>query len=70
MAYGFMNIARTPSVQAYRGNRQYISTGNFKASDRACMVLVDYPRRARLKRIAQLERENASLRGKLNPDSL
>jgi predicted pyridoxine 5'-phosphate oxidase superfamily flavin-nucleotide-binding protein len=40
---------QTLAFADYRGNRQYISTGNFKANDRACMILVDYPRRARLK---------------------
>ena len=33
----------------YRGNRQYISTGNLAADDRACLFLMDYPHRARLK---------------------
>ena len=40
----------------YRGNRQYISTGNFKANDRACLILMDYPRRARLKIYAHVEK--------------
>jgi predicted pyridoxine 5'-phosphate oxidase superfamily flavin-nucleotide-binding protein len=48
---GFLKVLddQTLAFADYRGNRQYISTGNFKASDRACMILVDYPRRARLK---------------------
>lgn len=46
---------QTLAFADYRGNRQYISTGNFKASDRACMILVDYPRRARLKIYAHVE---------------
>lgn len=33
----------------YRGNRQYISTGNLLANNRACVIIVDYRRRARLK---------------------
>jgi predicted pyridoxine 5'-phosphate oxidase superfamily flavin-nucleotide-binding protein len=40
----------------YRGNRQYISTGNFAANDRACLFLVDYPRRARLKIYMHVEK--------------
>ena len=33
----------------YRGNRQYVSVGNLKASDRVSLILLDYPRRQRLK---------------------
>jgi predicted pyridoxine 5'-phosphate oxidase superfamily flavin-nucleotide-binding protein len=33
----------------FRGNRQYISTGNLMTSDRVALILVDYPRQARLK---------------------
>ncbi len=40
----------------YRGNRQYISAGNFAANDRACLFLIDYVRRARLKIYAHVER--------------
>src|SRR5262245_39047861 len=32
----------------YRGNRQYISTGNLAADNRACLFLMDYAHRARL----------------------
>jgi predicted pyridoxine 5'-phosphate oxidase superfamily flavin-nucleotide-binding protein len=46
---------QTLAFADYRGNRQYISTGNFKASDRACIILVDYPRRARLKIYAHVK---------------
>ncbi|MGV8935720.1 MAG: pyridoxamine 5'-phosphate oxidase family protein [Allorhizobium sp.] len=44
----------------YRGNRQYISTGNFAANDRASLILMDYPSRSRLKIYAHVE--------KLSPD--
>jgi predicted pyridoxine 5'-phosphate oxidase superfamily flavin-nucleotide-binding protein len=47
---------RTLAFVDYRGNRQYISTGNFRANDRACLILVDYPRRARLKIYAHVEK--------------
>jgi|tagenome__1003787_1003787.scaffolds.fasta_scaffold20822465_2 predicted pyridoxine 5'-phosphate oxidase superfamily flavin-nucleotide-binding protein len=33
----------------FRGNRQYISTGNLAHDSRAAMIFMDYPRRARLK---------------------
>ena len=48
---GFLKAVdnKTLAFADYRGNRQYISTGNFAANDRACLFLVDYPRRARLK---------------------
>jgi predicted pyridoxine 5'-phosphate oxidase superfamily flavin-nucleotide-binding protein len=39
----------------YRGNRQYISTGNLAADDRACLLLMDYRHRARLKIYAHVE---------------
>ena len=40
---------RTLAFADYRGNRQYISAGNLAANDRACLFLMDYTRRARLK---------------------
>jgi hypothetical protein len=39
----------------YRGNRQYISVGNLSADDRACLFLMDYPHRARLKIYVHVE---------------
>ena len=39
----------------YRGNLQYISTGNLAADHRACRFLTDYPHRARLKVYAHVE---------------
>jgi predicted pyridoxine 5'-phosphate oxidase superfamily flavin-nucleotide-binding protein len=47
---------RTLAFADYRGNRQYISTGNWAANDRACLFLMDYPRRARLKIYAHVEK--------------
>ena len=54
---GFLKLldARTLAFAHYRGNRQYISTGNLAANDRVCLFLMDYPRRARLKIYAQVE---------------
>jgi predicted pyridoxine 5'-phosphate oxidase superfamily flavin-nucleotide-binding protein len=46
---------RTLAFADYRGNRQYISTGNLAADDRACLFLMDYARRARLKIYAHVE---------------
>jgi uncharacterized protein len=39
----------------YRGNRQYISAGNLTSNDRACLFLMDYPNRARLKIYAHVD---------------
>lgn len=46
---------RTLAFADYRGNRQYISTGNVAAHDRVCLFLMDYPHRARLKIYARVE---------------
>ena len=55
---GFLKIIdhRTLAFADYRGNRQYISAGNFAANDRGCLFLMDYVRRARLKIYAYVER--------------
>jgi uncharacterized protein len=55
---GFLKVIdeETLAFADYRGNRQYISTGNFAANDRACLFLIDYPRRARLKIYAHVEK--------------
>jgi predicted pyridoxine 5'-phosphate oxidase superfamily flavin-nucleotide-binding protein len=54
---GFLKLIdeRTLAFADYRGNRQYISTGNLAANDRACLFLMDYTRRARLKIYARVE---------------
>jgi uncharacterized protein len=54
---GFLKVVdeRTLAFADYRGNRQYISTGNVAANDRACLFLMDYPRRARLKIYARVK---------------
>lgn len=48
---GFLKVIdeRTLAFADYRGNRQYISVGNTAENDRACLFLMDYARRARLK---------------------
>ena len=47
---GFLKLVddRTLAFAEYRGNRQYISTGNLAADNRACLFLMDYAHRARL----------------------
>ncbi|WEZ86025.1 pyridoxamine 5'-phosphate oxidase family protein (plasmid) [Rhizobium sp. 32-5/1] len=55
---GFLKVVdpQTMAFADYRGNRQYISAGNFAANDRACLFLMDYVRRTRLKVYVHVER--------------
>jgi len=48
---GFLKVVddQTLAFGDFSGNRQYISTGNINTNDRACLFLMDYRRRARLK---------------------
>ncbi|MEO1137878.1 MAG: pyridoxamine 5'-phosphate oxidase family protein [Pseudomonadota bacterium] len=48
---GFLKVLddKTIAYADYRGNRQYISTGNLKGDDRIALILVDYPNSARIK---------------------
>ncbi len=54
---GFLKLVddRTLAFADYRGNLQYISVGNLAANDRACLFLMDYARRARLKVYGHVE---------------
>jgi uncharacterized protein len=54
---GFLKVVdeKTLAFADYRGNLQYISTGNLAADHRACLFLMDYPHRARLKIYAHVE---------------
>jgi uncharacterized protein len=55
---GFLKVVddQTLAFADYRGNRQYISTGNIAANDKVCLFLMDYPHRARLKIYAHAEK--------------
>ena len=48
---GFLKVIdeTTLAFPDFRGNRQYISLGNVVADNRVAMILMDYPRRRRLK---------------------
>src|SRR5580700_3599195 len=48
---GFLKVIddHTLAFADLRGNKQYISTGNLLTDDRVALILVDYPRQARLK---------------------
>jgi predicted pyridoxine 5'-phosphate oxidase superfamily flavin-nucleotide-binding protein len=54
---GFLKLVddRTLAFADYRGNLQYLSTGNIAADSRTCLFLMDYPHRARLKIYAHAE---------------
>ena len=41
--------AHTLAFADYRGNKQYVSTGNLMTDERVALILVDYPRQTRLK---------------------
>lgn len=73
---GFLTVIdeRTLAFADFRGNRQYISTGNLATNDRACLFLIDYPRRARLKIYGHAERialaDAGPLLERIQPDGL
>jgi predicted pyridoxine 5'-phosphate oxidase superfamily flavin-nucleotide-binding protein len=61
---GFLKVIddRTLAFADFRGNKQFISTGNLLTDNRVAMILVDYPHQARLKilgRVDVLEGEKA-----------
>jgi hypothetical protein len=51
---GFLHVLdpNTLGYLDFGGNRQYISTGNLRKNDRVALILMDYPRRRRLKVMA------------------
>lgn len=61
---GFLKVIddHTLALPDFRGNKQFISTGNLLTDNRVAMILVDYPHQARLKilgRVDVLEGEKA-----------
>ena len=48
---GFMRVIdeQTLGFADFRGNRQYVSTGNFQTNDRVSLFFMDYPNKRRLK---------------------
>ncbi len=54
---GFLKVIddKTIAFADLRGNKQYISTGNLLSDDRVAMIMVDYPRQARLKLLGRVE---------------
>jgi predicted pyridoxine 5'-phosphate oxidase superfamily flavin-nucleotide-binding protein len=54
---GFLKVVddRTLALADFRGNKQYISTGNLLTDNRVAMILVDYPQQARLKILGRVD---------------
>jgi len=54
---GFLRVLdqRSLAFADYRGNRQFITVGNLRDNDRACLILLDQARRERLKIYARAE---------------
>jgi predicted pyridoxine 5'-phosphate oxidase superfamily flavin-nucleotide-binding protein len=54
---GFLKVIddRTIAFADFRGNKQYITTGNLGSDDRVALIMVDYPRQARLKILGRAE---------------
>lgn len=52
---GFLKVIddHTLAFADFRGNKQYISTGNLMTDDRVALIMVDYPRQTRLKILGQ-----------------
>lgn len=53
---GFMKVLdqRTIGFADYAGNRQYVSTGNFRTDNRVALFFMDYPNRKRLKLLGRV----------------
>jgi len=72
---GFLRVLdpTTLAMADFRGNRQYISTGNIRSTRKACLFLIDYPSRQRLKIWAEAEvveiGDDADLLRKATPEN-
>ncbi len=54
---GFLKVIddHTIAFADFRGNKQYITTGNLGSDDRVALIMVDYPHQARLKILGRAE---------------
>src|ERR1700723_2543614 len=54
---GFLKVldGHTVGFADFRGNKQYISAGNLTTNDKVALILVDYPRQARLKILGHVQ---------------
>ncbi|MDX2151738.1 MAG: pyridoxamine 5'-phosphate oxidase family protein [Bryobacteraceae bacterium] len=59
---GFLRVLddNTLGFADFRGNRQYITVGNWRTNDRVALFLMDYPNRTRLKILGHAEVKTAS----------
>jgi len=68
---GFMKVLdeHTIAYADLRGNRQYVSVGNFKGNDRVALILMDYAHQRRLKIMGRVKlvaaRDDAALMARL-----
>jgi ferredoxin-NADP reductase/predicted pyridoxine 5'-phosphate oxidase superfamily flavin-nucleotide-binding protein len=53
---GFMKVLDQSTIgfADYSGNRQYVSTGNFRSDNRVALFFMDYPNRRRLKMLGRV----------------
>ncbi|BCS32599.1 phosphatase [Luteitalea sp. TBR-22] len=54
---GFVKVIddRTLALGDFRGNKQFISTGNLLTDNRVAIIMVDYPQQARLKILGRVD---------------
>jgi hypothetical protein len=54
---GFLKVIddRTIAFADFRGNKQFITAGNITTDNRVALIMVDYPRQARLKILGRTE---------------
>ena len=54
---GFLKVvdARTIAFDDFRGNQQFVTTGNLNTDDRVALIMVDYPSQTRLKILGRAE---------------
>ncbi len=54
---GFLKVIdeHTIAFADFRGNKQYVSTGNLATDNRAALIMVDYPAQVRLKILGRVE---------------
>ncbi len=67
---GFLSVLdeHTLAFADYRGNRQYLTTGNTSKDDRVALILMDYPQQARLKVLGHLKvSDDPALKARLTP---
>ncbi|TFG95559.1 MAG: pyridoxamine 5-phosphate oxidase, partial [Myxococcales bacterium] len=55
---GFVRVLdeKTLGFADFKGNRQYVSVGNLSGDDRVSLILMDYPKRTRLKLLGRAKR--------------